>query len=66
MTEKRLRKVIQQFLLISYMLKKMSIYPTYISKRNSNHEKQIILLVIPNGGGRHYLAIKILSAKAYL
>ena len=48
------------------MLKKMNIYPTYISKRNSNHEKQIILLVIPNGGGRHYLAIKILSAKAYL
>ena len=29
---------------------------------NSNHEKQIILLMIPNGGGWNYLAVKKLSA----
>ena len=25
------------------------IYPVYISKHNSKHQKQIILLMIPNG-----------------
>ena len=29
---------------------------------NSNHEKQITLLMIPNGGGWNYLAVKKLSA----
>ena len=38
-------------------------YPAYISKRNSNREKQVILLKIPNGiGRRHYLPVKKLSA----
>ena len=40
----------------------MNIYPAYISKQNLNHEKQIILLMISNGEGWHYLAVKILSA----
>ena len=31
------------------MLKKKKIYLTYASKHNSNHEKQVILLMIPNG-----------------
>ena len=31
------------------MLKK--IHPAYVSKHNSNREKQIILLMIPNGKG---------------
>ena len=30
-------------------LKKKKIYPAYVSKTNSNREKQIILLMIPNG-----------------
>ena len=39
------------------------ICPAYISKINSNCEKQIILLMIPNveKEGWHYLAIKELS-----
>ena len=30
------------------MLKKKKIYPAYVSKNNSNREKQVILLLIPN------------------
>ena len=43
-------------------VKKMNVYPAYISKQNLNHEKQIILLMISNGEGWHYLAVKTLSA----
>ena len=49
------------------MLKKEKIYltyvskHTYISKHNSNLEKQVILLIIPNKEKRHYLAVKKLS-----
>ena len=32
------------------------------SVHNSNHEKQVILLMIPNGENLHYLAVKKLSA----
>ena len=32
--------------------KKEKIYPAYISKTNSNREKQVIPLMIPNGKGR--------------
>ena len=41
-------------------IKEKEICPTYISKINSNCEKQIILLMIPNEKkeGWHYLAIK--------
>ena len=50
--------------------KKEKIYPAYVSKHNSNREKQVILLMISNGEktetkskGRlwHYLAVKKLS-----
>ena len=41
---------------------KQKIYSTYVSKHNSNREKEIILLVIPTGEGSHYLAVKIISA----
>ena len=44
-----------------YMSKKMIICPAYISKYILNHENQIIVLMIPNGQGWHYLAIKELS-----
>ena len=33
------------------MYVKEKIYPAYVSKNNSNHEKQVILLMIPNGEG---------------
>ena len=36
---------------------KMNIYPTYISKHHLNHEKQIILLMIPNRERWDYLAL---------
>ena len=55
--------------------KKEKIYPPYVSKHNSVREKQVILLIIPNGEGceaksqglqglqrSHYLAVKQLSA----
>ena len=37
-------------------------YLFYVSKHNSNHEKQIIFLMILIGEGWPYLAVKILSA----
>ena len=40
------------------MLKKEKKYPFYVSKNNWNHEKEVILLIIPNGEGRHYVAAK--------
>ena len=40
------------------ILKKKKIYPAYVSKHNSNREKQVILLMIPTGEGWHYLAVK--------
>ena len=45
------------------MLKKEKMYPAYASKHNSNREKQIIFLMIPNGEGMvYYLAVKKLLA----
>ena len=43
------------------MLKKEKIYPAYVSKHNSNREK-LVFLMVPNGEGWHYLALKKLSA----
>ena len=33
------------------MLKREKIYPAYVSKHNSNRQKQVILSMIPNGEG---------------
>ena len=41
--------------------KKEKIYPAYISKHNSNREKQVIVLMILNGEGWKYLTDKKLS-----
>ena len=38
--------------------KKEKIYPAYVSKHNSNREKQFILSMIPNGKEWYYLAVK--------
>ena len=43
-------------------VKKQKKYPAYISKHNSNRETLLIFLMIPNGEGWHYLAVKRLSA----
>ena len=40
--------------------KKEKIYLAYVSKSNLNSEKQVIRLMIPNGKGWHYLAVKTL------
>ena len=40
---------------------KEKIYPVYVSKHNSNHEKQAILLMSPNEEKWRYLAVKKLS-----
>ena len=42
--------------------KQEKICPAYISKHNSNCEKQVILLIISNGEKWHYFAVKKLSA----
>ena len=44
------------------ILKKKKIYPAYVSKHNSNYEKQVIILIIPNANRWHYLTVKKLSA----
>ena len=46
---------------VLYVKKEKRIYPACISKNISNHEKQVILLVIPNIEKWHYLAMKKLS-----
>ena len=44
------------------ILKKKKTYLAYVSKRKSNFEKQVILLMIPNEENWHYLAVRELSA----
>ena len=39
-------------------VKKEKRYPAYVSKNNSNREKQVILLMIWNGERWHYLGVK--------
>ena len=39
-------------------VEKEKIYPAYVSKHNSNREKQDILLLISNREKWHYLAVK--------
>ena len=58
--EKKNKKIALNVLYI----KEMEMCPAYISKLNSNCEKQIILLMILNeeNEGWHYLAVKELSA----
>ena len=58
MNGKFLRKTIEYLFLIFFCAKKERLYPAYLSKLNSNPEKQVILLMIPNGEGWHYFAVK--------
>ena len=38
---------------------KEKIYPACVSKHDLNREKQIVLLMIPNGERWHYVSVKI-------
>ena len=38
--------------------KKKKIYPAYVSKHNSNREKQVILLMISNGEGGRFIILQ--------
>ena len=40
-----------------FYAKKEKIYPFYVSKHNTNREKQVILLMISNREGWYYLAV---------
>ena len=62
MIGKNLRKIIEQLLSMFCMLKTKKIYPVYVSKHNSNREKQVILSMILNGERWHYLPLKKKSA----
>ena len=44
------------------ILKKKKRKPAYVSKHDSNCDKQVILLMIPNGEVWHYVAVRKLSA----
>ena len=59
---KKIEKNVTIALNVLFMLKKKNTYPAYISKHNSNREKLVILLVIPNGKLWHYFPVKKLSA----
>ena len=61
MIGKNLRKITKQLLLMFCMLKRKNI-TSLLSNNNSNCEKQVLLLMIQNGEGWHYLAVKTLSA----
>ena len=39
--------------------KNEKIYPAYLLKQSSKCEKQVIILIILNGEGWHYLAVKL-------
>ena len=47
---------------VLYAKNKKKKFPGYVSKHNSNREKQVILLMIQNGEKWHYLAVRKLSA----
>ena len=40
-------------------MKKEKIYPAYVSRNNSNCEKQVILLMIPNGEIRRWYSLEV-------
>ena len=62
MTGKKIEKSYLTIALDALCAKKEKIYPADVSKHNPNCEKQVIHLMIPNGEGRHYLAVEKLSA----
>ena len=62
MTGKYSKKIIQQLFLIFSVLKKKKLYPAFVSKYNSKSKKQIMVIMIPNREGWHYLTIKTLLA----
>ena len=62
MIRKKLEKNNRTIALDVLYAKKEEIYPACVLKHNSNREKQVFLLMIPNGEGWHYPTVKKLSA----
>ena len=64
MIGKDLRKIIWKLLLFWILTKKKELCPVYVSKINTDCEKQINLLMIPNEEKEcwHYLAVEKLMA----
>ena len=58
MTRKKTEKNNQTIALSALYVKKGKIYPAYVSKHNSNCQKQVILLMIANREGWCCLAVK--------
>ena len=60
---KKFEKDILTIVLNVLYVKKEKTYPAYVSKHNSNREKQVIISMIPNGEKLwYYLAVKKQSA----
>ena len=51
-----------KLLFLVFCMQKKKKHPADVSKHNSNHEKQVILLMIPNGEGWYHLAVRKLLA----
>ena len=62
MIEKKLEKKYLIIALNVLYAEKEKIYLAYILRHNSNREKQVILLMIPNREGWYYLVVKQLLA----
>ena len=61
MTGKKSEKNNLTIALNVFHARKAKIYLAYVSKLNSNPEKQVVLLMILNGEGWQYLAVTKLS-----
>ena len=61
MIGKRIEKNNETIALNVLYTEKQRIYPAYVSKYNSNCEKQVVLLITQNGEGWYYLVVKKLS-----
>ena len=61
MTNIFLREMIQQVLLMCYILKQLNTYPDYILKHNLKKGNQIIFLMMQSGKGCHCLSVMKLS-----
>ena len=57
-----IKKVEKNNLTIAFLYARKKIYPALVWKHNSNREKQVILLMSPNGDGCHYLEVQKLPA----
>ena len=62
MIKKKIEKNNLTIVLNVFQIKNEKTHSAYVSKQNSKREKQVILLMISNGQGCHYMAVKKFSA----